>query len=288
MMSTLARQNRHVLMGLLGAPIGHSASPAMHEAAAAALGWRGHYQLVEIPSADSALLCRILEGVRLLGFAGINVTFPYKEAVVPLLDDLSDTARMIGAVNTIIVDDGRLIGHNTDVTGFKLTVKDIVAERSGPVAVIGAGGVGRAAAVAMAKLGVKELRIFDIDRGKAEVLAEIVAPLADGIVAGTVAEALSGATGLFNGTPIGMLPSTQSPVDPVLLHTGLWVSDAVYHPLRTPLLVAAQKAGATTVDGRALAIHQAADAFTLFTGQNPALEIMAAAFDAALHGTRAT
>jgi shikimate dehydrogenase len=275
-------------MGLLGAPIRHSASPAMHEAAAAALGWQGHYQLIEIASAETALLCKVLEGVRLLGFAGINVTFPYKEAVAPLLDGLSDTARMIGAVNTVIVNDGRLIGHNTDVTGFGRAIKDVVAERSGRVAVIGAGGVGKAAAVAMATLGVKELRIFDIDVRKAEALAEIVAPLADGVVAGTVAEALSGATGLFNGTPIGMLPSTHTPVEPVLLHAGLWVADAVYHPLRTPLLIAAQKAGATTVDGRALAIHQAADAFTLFTGQNPALEIMAAAFDAALHGARAT
>jgi shikimate dehydrogenase len=286
-MSTLARQNRHVLMGLLGAPIAHSASPAMHEAAAAALGWQGHYQLIEIAGAESVLLCKVLEGVRLLGFAGINVTFPYKEAVVPLLDGLSDTARMIGAVNTIIVDDGRLIGHNTDLTGFGRAIKDIVAERSGPVAVIGAGGVGKAAAVAMARVGVKEFRIFDVDRSKAEALAEIITPLADSTVAGTVAEALSGAAGLVNGTPIGMLPSTQSPVDPVLLHAGLWVADAVYHPLHTPLLVAAQKAGATTVDGRALAIHQAADAFTLFTGQSPAIEIMAAAFDAALHGTRA-
>jgi shikimate dehydrogenase len=275
-------------MGLLGAPIRHSASPAMHEAAAAALGWQGHYQLIEIASAETALLCKVLEGVRLLGFAGINVTFPYKEAVAPLLDGLSDTARMIGAVNTVIVNDGRLIGRNTDVTGFGRAIKDVVAERSGRVAVIGAGGVGKAAAVAMATLGVKELRIFDIDMRKAEALAEIVAPLTDGIVAGTVAEALSGASGVFNGTPIGMLPSTQSPVDPALLHAGLWVSDAVYHPLRTPLLVAAERAGATTVDGRALAIHQAADAFTLFTGQTPALEIMAAAFDAALHGARAT
>jgi shikimate dehydrogenase len=275
-------------MGLLGAPIRHSASPAMHEAAAAALGWQGHYQLIEIASAETALLCKVLEGVRLLGFAGINVTFPYKEAVAPLLDGLSDTARMIGAVNTVIVNDGRLIGRNTDVTGFGRAIKDVVAERSGRVAVIGAGGVGKAAAVAMATLGVKELRIFDIDMRKAEALAEIVAPLTDGIVAGTVAEALSGASGVFNGTPIGMLPSTQSPVDPALLHAGLWVSDAVYHPLRTPLLVAAERAGAATVDGRALAIHQAADAFTLFTGQTPALEIMAAAFDAALHGARAT
>jgi shikimate dehydrogenase len=286
-MNAVAGQKRHVLTGLLGAPIGHSASPAMHEAAAAALGWQGHYQLIEIAGAESALLCKILEGVRLLGFAGINVTFPYKEAVVPLLDDLSDTARMVGAVNTIIVDDNRLIGQNTDITGVELAIKDIVAERNGPVAVIGAGGVGKAAAVAMAKLGVQQLRIFDIDRKKAAALGEIVRPLADSIVVGSVAEALSGAVGLFNGTPIGMLPSRESPVDPALLHADLWVAEAVYHPLHTPLLIAAQKAGAATVDGRALAVHQAARAFELFTGQSPPIEIMATAFDAALEGDKA-
>jgi shikimate dehydrogenase len=281
-MSATERQTRHVLLGLIGAPIRHSASPAMHEAAAAALGWKGYYQLIEIAGADAALLRKLLDGVRLLGFAGVNVTYPYKEAVLPLLDELSEAARMIGAVNTVVVRDGRLIGHNTDVSGFERAAAALLAESPGPVAVIGAGGVGKAAAVAMAKSGVSGLRIFDLDRAKAAALADIVAPLTDSVVAGTVAEAVSGANGLVNGTPVGMLPNRESPVDPALLRSDLWVADAVYYPLSTPLLVAAQRIGARTLNGRALAIHQAVDAFELFTGVEPSVEVMSAAFDAVL------
>ena len=113
---------RHILTGLLGAPIAHSASPAMHERAAEALGLRCHYQLIEIAGAGREELELLLEGVRRLGFAGINVTFPYKEAVVDLLDELSPGAARIGAVNTVVVRDDRLIGHNTDTTGFARAV----------------------------------------------------------------------------------------------------------------------------------------------------------------------
>ena len=114
------------LTGLIGAPIAMSASPAMHEEAADALGVRCHYHLIEVPGADQARLRALLDGVRSLGFAGVNVTFPYKEAVVPLLDELSSSAREIGAVNTVVVRDGRLIGHNTDTTGFEQAIGDIV------------------------------------------------------------------------------------------------------------------------------------------------------------------
>jgi shikimate dehydrogenase len=256
----------------------------MHEAAAAAFGWKGHYQLIEIAGADAALLGKLLDGVRLLGFAGVNITYPYKEAVLPLLDELSEGARMIGAVNTVVVQHGRLIGHNTDVSGFERAAAALLAESRGPVAVIGAGGVGKAAAVAMAKSGVRGLRIFDLDPRKAAALAETVAPLTDSVVAETVAEAVFGASGVVNGTPVGMLPSRESPVDPALLRADLWVADAVYYPLCTRLLAAAQKIGAKTLNGRALAIHQAVDAFELFTSVKPSVEVMSAAFDAVLEG----
>ena len=115
------------LTGLIGAPIAQSAAPAMHEQAADALGVRCHYQLIEVAGADAAELRALLDGVRRLGFAGVNVTFPYKEAVVPLLDEMSPAARAIGAVNTVVVRDGRLIGHNTDTTGFERAIGDLVA-----------------------------------------------------------------------------------------------------------------------------------------------------------------
>src|SRR6266481_145117 len=136
-----------ILSGLLGAPIAHSAAPAMHERAAEALDLRCHYQLIEVVGAGQDELRLLLEGVRRLGFAGVNVTFPYKEAVVDLLDELSPGAALIGAVNTVVVRDGRLTGYNTDTTGFAQAVTPLVAAAShGAVAVIGAGGVGKAIA----------------------------------------------------------------------------------------------------------------------------------------------
>src|SRR3954469_14627048 len=151
-----------LLLGLIGAPIAHSAAPAMHEAAARQLGLRAHYQLIQIAGADHEKLRALLEGVRGLGFAGVNVTYPYKEAVVGLLDELSPDAAAMGAVNTVVVRDGRLIGHNTDTTGFERAVAPVVAQTGrGAVALIGAGGVGKAIAFALANLDVAGLRIFD-------------------------------------------------------------------------------------------------------------------------------
>src|SRR6266404_4079200 len=133
------------LTGLLGAPIAQSAAPAMHERAAEALDLRCHYQLIEIAGAGQDELKLLLEGIRRLGFAGINVTFPYKEAVVDLLDELSPGTALIRAVNTVVVREGRLIGHNTDMTGFARAIAELViASSRGAVAVIGAGGVGKA------------------------------------------------------------------------------------------------------------------------------------------------
>src|ERR1700716_3850500 len=152
--------NRRILTGLLGAPIAHSAAPAMHERAAETLGLRCHYQLVEVAGAGREELKVLLEGVRRLGFAGINVTFPYKEAVIDLLDELAPSAELIGAVNTVVNSDHRLTGHNTDTTGFARAVAALVSGSTRePVAVIGAGGVGKAIAFALAGLGVTEVRI---------------------------------------------------------------------------------------------------------------------------------
>ena len=178
--------SRRILTGLLGAPIAHSASPAMHERTAEALGLRCHYQLIEVADASREELKFLLEGVRRLGFAGINVTFPYKEAVLDLLDELSPSAAMIGAVNTVVVRDGRLVGYNTDTSGFERAARDLLAASShGPVALIGAGGVGKAIAFALAGLGVAELRIFDADRAKAEQLGNRVGELERQLMAQT-------------------------------------------------------------------------------------------------------
>src|SRR5256885_5788530 len=162
---TILAAERRFLAGLIGAPIKHSASPAMHERAAEALGMRCHYQLIEVAGAGTEDLRLLLEGVRRLGFSGVNVTFPYKEAVVPLLDELSPDAAGIGAVNTVVVRRGRLVGQNTDTTGFALAIGDLIARsRDGAVALLGAGRVGKAIAFALSGLDIAELRIFDTDR----------------------------------------------------------------------------------------------------------------------------
>ncbi|MGY3148152.1 shikimate dehydrogenase [Bradyrhizobium sp. USDA 3397] len=273
--------SKKLLIGLIGAPIAHSASPAMHERAAEALGLRGHYQLIEVAGADAAGLRMMLEGVRRLGFAGVNVTYPYKEAVVPLLDALAPGAASMGAVNTVVVREGRLTGHNTDTTGFARAVTPLLAPSGNAIALIGAGGVGKAIAFALASPNVADIRIFDSEPARAEKLAAMLAPRG-ARVAASVEDALDGATGLVNGTPVGMLPNRDTPVPAELLRADLWVADAVYSPLITPLLAAARDKGAKIMTGRDLAIYQAADAFELFTGLAPSTEIMGEAFDAVM------
>jgi shikimate dehydrogenase len=276
-----ASTNHRFLTGLIGAPIAHSASPAMHEQAAEALGARNFYQLIEVSGAGPEQLRALLDGVRNLGFAGVNVTFPYKEAVIDLLDELSPGAAAIGAVNTVAVRDKRLIGYNTDTSGFARAVTGLVTGSGhGAVALIGAGGVGKAIGFALADLGVSELRIFDTDRAKAEHLAALLQSHPGVRIADSVEDALRGAVGVVNGTPVGMLPSRGTPVPEALLRRDLWVADAVYSPLWTPLLTAAKAKGAEVMTGRDLAIYQAADAFELFTGLKPSTSEMGNAFDA--------
>ena len=279
----LAPADRRFLTGLIGAPIAHSASPAMHERAAEALGGHCHYQLIEVAGAGREELRQLLDGVRRLGFAGVNVTFPYKEAVVSLLDELSPGARAVGAVNTVVVRDGRLIGYNTDATGFGRAITELVGDPvQSRVAVIGAGGVGKAIALALAETGVGEIRIFDTDRAKARQLAAQLKSHGEARPADSVEDAMRGVTGVVNGSPVGMLPNRGTPVPDALLHKGVWVADAVYTPLWTPLLNAAKAKGAEVMTGRELAIYQAADAFELYTGLKPSAVEMGNAFDAVM------
>ena len=261
----------------------------MHEQAARALGVRYHYHLIEVAGADREELRALLDGVRRLGFAGVNVTFPYKEAVIDLLDELSPGAAAIGAVNTVVVREDRLVGYNTDTTGFARAVSHLV-EGAGQaaVALIGAGGVGKAIAFALTRLGVAEIRIFDADRNKADQLAQALRPHGGAVVASDVEDAVRGVAGVVNATPVGMLPSRSTPVPDALLHDGLWVADAVYYPLLTPLLMAATAKGARIMTGRELAIYQAADAFELFTGLSPSIIAMGNAFDGVIGKLHAT
>jgi shikimate dehydrogenase len=279
----IAKRSKRVLLGLLGAPIAHSATPATQEAAARAAGFQAHYHLIEVAGAGRDDLVAMLDGIRRLGFAGINVTFPYKEAVVPLLDALAPEAEAIGAVNTIVVENGRLTGHNTDASGFAAAYRELRRnDGDAPVAIIGAGGVGKAIAYALAGCGVKRLRLFDVDTDRAQALVRLLGSHAEITIAPDVEAAVTGAAGIVNGSPIGMLPDRGTPVPARFIQGSQWVADAVYHPLWTPLLKAAREAGATVMTGRELSLKQALDAFRLFTGAEPNEDAMAEAFDRVL------
>jgi shikimate dehydrogenase len=267
-------------LGLIGSPISHSASPAMHEAAAGAAGLSARYQLIEIAGATRETLDIVLAGLRQKGFSGVNVTFPYKEAILPLIDRPSAAARAIGSINTVVIRPDGFTGHNTDASGFATAFRTVFgAQAPGRVALIGAGGVGRAIAFALADLGDAELRILDQDRAKAERLVAALGGRLPARVADGAREALAGAEGLVNATPAGMLPDRSSPVPVELLRADLWVADAVYWPLWTPLLQAARHCGSKLMTGRELCICQAHDAFKLFTGVEPDLTVLGRAFD---------
>lgn len=262
---------RQLLLGLIGAGIQQSLTPAMQEEEARAQGLRLHYQLIDLDITGKGVgaLPMLLDAARTMGFAGLNITYPCKQAVIPLLDALSDEARAMGAVNTVVFRTGRLIGHNTDGSGwawgFRRTLPDADL---GCVVLLGAGGAGSAIAHAVLRLGAQCLRIIDSDAGRAQGLASALNALHGARAAGgtDIAIALQGATGLIHATPTGMtkLPGLPLPAD--LLRPALWVSEVVYFPLETELLAAARARGCQVVDGGTMAVGQAMGAFEHFTG----------------------
>lgn len=278
-----------LLVGLIGAGIQLSRSPGMHEAEATAQGMRLTYRLIdlEVLQESTDALPRLLSMAQAAGFAGLNITYPCKQAVIPLLDDLSPDARALGAVNTVVFADGRRIGHNTDWWGFAESFRRGLPDASlAQVVQLGAGGAGSAVAHALLTLGAKRLAIVDTDHAKAEALARsLVARFgAERIAAqADVAVAMGEANGLVNTTPVGMAKHPGLPLPVELLRRAPWVADIVYFPLETALLRAARLLGCRTLDGSGMAVFQAVEAFRLFTGRTPDAGRMAAAF-AALGG----
>jgi shikimate dehydrogenase len=280
--------NAHVrdrrLVGLIGAKIGRSVTPAMHEAAARALGIDLHYHLIDTEALgrDARDLPRLIEGVRLLGFAGVNVTHPFKEAVIACLDAVEGPAAGVGSVNTVVVRDRRLVGHNTDYTGFVSAWRQVFAAMPpGSAALLGAGGVGRAMAHALVALGAVELRITDLDRRRADALAadlRAAHPSVRIALAADADAAMRGADGAVNATPVGMHAYPGNPA-PAAAFEGLrWAADAVYTPLETEFIAAARRLRASVMTGQELAIGQAVDAFALFVGRPAPVDIMRAVF----------
>ncbi|MDO6415576.1 shikimate dehydrogenase [Sphingomonas sp. BIUV-7] len=261
------------LTGLIGQSIGQSLSPALHEAEGRAIGIDYSYRLFDIEAEPkrAAALPDILDRMQAEGFAGCNVTFPLKQAVMPLLDRLSPEAEAMGAVNTVrFAGDGAREGHNTDWWGFgenlRRTIPDAAVDT---VALLGAGGAGAAAAYALCRMGTRELLVIDRDADKAE---ELVARLSGGSttllpVRFADAEARLGEVdGLVQATPIGMAKLPGTPISPRALSPEMWLAEIIYVPIETELLRAARALGCRTVDGGGMVVLQAARALEIFTG----------------------
>ena len=273
-------------VGLVGQGIGPSRTPAMHEAEGRALGLDYRYRLLD-PAAmppPRPVLAELLDAAERAGYAGLNVTYPYKTAVMELLDDLSDAARLVGAVNTVVFRDGRRRGHNTDFWGFAESVRrGLPGAALDRVLLVGAGGAGAAIAHALRTLGTRVLLIADIDPAAAERLAGRVNAAAGSDLAQpapAMAAAAAAADGIVNATPVGMAKLPGSAIDPALLAPRHWVADIVYFPLETELLRAARAQGCRSLDGSGMAVFQAVRAFELFTGFAPDADRMRAAFEA--------
>jgi len=262
-----------LLCGLIGAGIQRSLTPAMQEEEARAQGLRLHYQLIDLDKAGQGIeaLPTLLSAAKTMAFAGLNITFPCKQAVIPLLDDLSDEARAMGAVNTVVFRDGKTTGHNTDGSGwrwgFERTLPDADLSR---VVLLGAGGAGSAIAHSLCRMKTASLVIVDQDVARAAALAAELNRQYGGQAAsgsGDVASATQGATGLVHATPTGMDKLPGLPLPAALLRPDLWVSEIVYFPLETALLKTARALGCRVVDGGTMAVGQAVGAFELFTGR---------------------
>jgi shikimate dehydrogenase len=269
------------LTGIIGYPIEHSVSPQMHNAAYAKLGLNYCYLPLLVMASD---LEKALEGIRILGFAGLNVTIPHKEAVVPHLDEVTKLARLIGAVNVILNQEGRLVGYNTDGPGFMDSLKedagfDVKGKRA---VILGAGGGAKSVAIMLAKDGIANLVISDVIYEKAKDLCEYInshfgiAPYACPTKSDEARKLIEKCDLIVNATPVGMHPKVnECPIsEDYKIPSKAVAYDMVYNPMETRFLELAKANGAKAVSGLGMLLRQGALAFSLFTEQEPPMEIM--------------
>ena len=261
------------LAGVIGSPIAHSRSPALHGYWLQRYGLKGFYIPMDVAQAD---LAQVLRTLPLMGFVGLNVTIPHKETVLALADIVTDRAALIGAANTLIFrKDGSIHADNTDGAGFIANLRQNAPHwqpQAGPAAVFGAGGAARAVIAALIEVGVPEIRLANRTRARAEALradfgAKVV--VHDWVQAGNMLEAVAT---VVNTTALGMVgkPDFRVPLDALDRHAV--VTDLVYTPLKTALLIEAEELGCTVVDGLGMLLHQAAPGFERWFGQRPEVD----------------
>ncbi|KWT86731.1 shikimate dehydrogenase [Candidatus Magnetominusculus xianensis] len=261
------------LAGLIGNPVGHSLSPAMHNAGFKHLFKQGGLdcRYFALPVAPERLGDAI-RGISALNFLGANITIPYKEKALPFLDDIHEEARFIGAVNTIVNDNGKLIGHNTDGRGFMKSMEEAgVSLKDKRVLMSGAGGAARAITYYIAKEA-RSLRIFDPDTPKLNALVRDLKKVNPEVHAKNSVNPSQVSDIFINATPLGLSQGDQLPIDKTFLKEGLIVCDVIYKD--TPLLIEAKRLGCTTVNGLGMLFWQGVLAFELWTHAAAPVEIM--------------
>jgi len=281
-----SHERQSILIGLIGSGIGSSLSPAMHEREGEKQGMAYIYRTIDLEKLELGVsdLPDLLLAAERMGFTGVNITYPCKQAVVELLDELSDVAAKIGAVNTVVFSGGRRIGHNTDAWGFRESFKEEIAGSCvcDNILLLGAGGAGTAISHALLTNYDCHLEIFDTDHARAgevsEHLCEVYGP-DRATIAMSITESVARCDGVINATPVGMKLHPGCPLDTRLLRPDLWVADIIYFPLDTELVTAATDAGCTVMKGGGMAVFQAVRAFERFTGVVPDVDRMKAHFD---------
>lgn len=274
-----------VKAGLIGSGIQQSLTPALHMEEGAEQGLNYRYELFDLDriAGGAKALPALLATAQERGFAGLNITHPCKQTILPLLDSLSDDAKALGAVNSVVFRDGRSVGHNTDWWGFAESFKQGLHDAAlGHVVQLGAGGAGAAVGYAMLKLGAQRLDIFDIDRARMQALVTSLSALFPSRQVNMVSDlgaAMAAADGLVQATTTGMAKSPGLPLPADMLRATQWIVEIIYFPLVTQLLKTARNLGCRTLDGGGMAIYQAVGAFQLFTGIAPDAQRMARHFD---------
>lgn len=262
---------------VIGDPVRHSLSPAIHNAAFAAAGLDWVFVALEVAAGRGAAAVTAME---VLGLDGLSVTMPHKTDVAGAVDELSDAAAVLGSVNCVVRQDRRTVGHSTDGAGFLHGLRaDLDLDPAGlDCVVVGAGGAARAVVAALAGAGAASVGVVN----RSESAAHRAAALAGAVGSVVDGAAVDGAALVVNATPLGMGPDDPLPVDPDRLGGGQVVVDLIYHPAATDLLMAAAARGARTANGVGMLVGQAAEAFTLWTGEPAPLDAMRDAVRAAV------
>jgi shikimate dehydrogenase len=267
---------RRILLGLIGANIQGSLSPALFADAFAAAGVDGYYHLIDVDRLSCRQLPRLLDATKAVGFAGANITYPFKQKMLSLLDTVDPEAAQVGAVNTVVIAaDGRTTGYNFDRRGWRKSFEESFGRSSAEgatVLLVGAGGAGRAVAFALMDLGVATLVIHDLDAARAAALKTDLSWHFDPSrcrITDSVAHDVAMADGVVNATQTGMVGFPGNPIPVSALKSTHWAADVIYTPIETAFLKAAAERGARVLNGSGMCVHTAVEAFRLFTGQEP-------------------